>query len=334
MFTSLRKSLFASAAAVLVLVGAGCGSLSAFGGVTETQYYNDLISQTNSLNSQIGIMADAYAAVQDGSNADKASRYSGSAMNDTMADTARSVTIDREASVDIDEGVRAEVDALAAQYFDLTNQAGGVMAQLADYSESESYKDDKGKQFKQMEKELKTALEELEPVQQELADLIEEKQDGIDLGIEEGSTDPLDVATLATDTLSSDAEDAQDAALAWLDAYLDSGTAGSTDDMQVAFDTLSQDYTTYEQRAKDAGVSNLTFSGSRFESYMGSMNDYINEYEATIRRINNGELEGIESNIGDDSIIEDGLASQYNNSIVRDHNSIINSLQSDARTSY
>lgn len=329
---SLQRTVLGLAACLLMLLGAGCGAYT--GAISETQYYNDLITQTNSLNSRIDLMNDAQAKAKDASNKEKAVQYGAYDTSSTMANDARSLTIDREASVDIDEGTRSQVDSLAAQYFDLTNIAGGIFAELADYSDGEGYKDDKGKQFAQLEKELKVALDELEPVRQELSNVIEEKQDGIDLGVDESSTDPVDVATLATDTLSSDAEDAQDAAIVWLEEYLSTGKSGKTDDMQSALDTLVADYETYRGRAAEAGVAELTFSGSSFERYMEAINDYTNEYEATVRRINTGELEGIEENIGDDSIIANGLAHLYNNEIVSNHNMIVSSLQSDARSSY
>lgn len=327
----IRHSIVGLLLGVTALVGAGCGQ-TLTPGLPATQYYNDIISRTNTLNDYISEMQESVANAKDQPNDTKKTHYSGrDHINGSMTATARSMTLDREGKVELDEETKNQIDDLLRRYYDKTDQTGATFEKLGDYVESEAYKDDNGKQFTTLEKDLQTQLDELVLLQTELGDLVKEKQDGVDLGLDENSTDPVEVGSLATDTLTTDAENAQQAALDWLDEYVETGKAGSTDDMTTAFDTLKADYDKYKPKAEAAGVSTLSFSGSSFDTYMTHLNDYINAYEVALRDIENGDLEGIEENIGDDSPIANGLAYAYNSEIVDTHNRLISSLQSDSR---
>lgn len=316
------------------LLGAGCGE-SITPGVSATQYYNDIISQTNTIQRYISDMENSLTNAKDQTNELKKSYYSGrDHINGSMTASARTLTVDRTDKIDIDEETKKQVDDLLRTYYDKTDQTGATFEKLGNYAESEGYKDDNGEQFKTFEKELQTQLDELLVIQSELGDLMKEKQEGIDLGIDENSTDPVEIGILTTDTLTTDTENAQKAALDWLDEYVASGKAGSTDEMRSAFDTLKANYDNYKTKSEGAGVNTLQFSGSSFTTYMVNINDYINSYEVVLRNIENGDFEGIEVSIGDASLINAGnknLAYIYNEKIVSMHNSLINSFQTDSR---
>lgn len=327
----IRHAIVGLLLGLTALVGAGCGE-TITPGVPATQYYNDIISQTNILNDQISQMQDSAANAKDQTNDIKKVHYSGrDHLNGSMTSSARALTVDREGKVEVDDATKNQVNDLLRKYYDKTDEAGATFAKLGDYTESEGYKDDNGEQFKTLEKDLQTQLDELLVIETELSDLVKTKQGEIDLGIDENSTDPVEIASLTTDTLTTDAENAQEAALNWLDEYVETGKAGSTDDMKAAFDTLKADYDSYKSKSDAAGVNTLTSSGSSFETYMNNINDYINAYEVALRDIESGDLEGIEANIGDDSPVSAGLAYLYNSKIVDSHNGLINLIQLDSR---
>lgn len=329
-----HQFLFGGAIFVTVLsVGAGCTNLTnltnniqeatqdvAAGKMSETEYYNLVIQHMNTIADNVQIMDERALGAMEAEGAENKAvqYYKYDYLSGTMTDDARKALLEASISMenaDAQKNIEGKVDP----YFTKVNEAGALYDQLAEYAEREQYKDDAGAKFTELEPQLKTKLEEIIPLQTDIFDTVEEYQNGVDLNIDENTSDPLEVIVLTQETLSDDVEAAHELYLTWADAYI-AGTTNEAGEMQAAFDTLSADYDKYKAKLDETNAADALNINIHLTGYMNAVDEYSILYEKTIRNINNKELEDIVD-------LDKKLSDQYGE-VIDEHNSLVSDVNS------
>ncbi|MBU1177833.1 YiiG family protein [Patescibacteria group bacterium] len=228
-----------------------------------------------------------------------------------------------------DESVKNKVEPKFKAYIDSYETLREANNKLADYCNRETYKDDDGAQVSPLTEDVKSKMSDFITEDNDLNSTIKEIQRDTDLGIDENSTDPYDVITLASDALTNDIEDAHAAYSSWVTAKADGGNPDAST-VKSAEDKLKADMKKYKEKADSVKAEEAESVGSYYTSYISEVDDFDVEYEKFVRDVESGELTTAKANelIEEDQtgITGSAVYGAYSD-VIEAHNNIVDAVE-------
>ncbi|MFA5995537.1 MAG: DUF3829 domain-containing protein [Patescibacteria group bacterium] len=316
---------------VTMFVGAGCSSLTNLfnkaaettadvtaSKMTETEYYNKAIQGLNNMSDETGRVQDSYGRFTEATTADTRA-ITMINVNSTFYDMAKKDMVDDKPVMENAEA-QAKIEAKLTPYFSEYKTMLDANNALADYYLRGRYKDDAEAKKDELSGALSGSIDKVFVMQTELFDLIEQYQDKVDLGIDESTTDPLEVITLAQDKITNAAEKVYEDYGVWVEAYnVDTKTADIAP-LETDYKTLADTYTTYKTKGEAVNAKDVTIAGSSYTSYMSAVDKFNIKFENLIR-----DAKG--NSIADLVALDEEVVELYND-VIDTHNSLVTSVQS------
>jgi len=196
--------------------------------------------------------------------------------------------------------------------------------QFSDYCSRESYKDDGGVQIKILVEDVKNKLDVFQDKSTNLSKIVEEIQEGIDLGIDENTTDPQEIIVLSSDTITADAKKAYRAYNTWLKDKVDGGDP-SVAEMKSAHEKLKADLNKYTKKSEALNAEEQDLVGTHFASYLDAVKKFDVEYEKFVRDAENGAITGEKLNelVESEQEYWGGKITETYNGVIDAHNLIV-----------
>ena len=217
-----------------------------------------------------------------------------------------------------DETVRDEIEPKFKAYIDSYKSLVEANNKLADYCQREAHKDDNGAQVSPLTEDVDKKLTDFIDKDDDLNSTVKKIQRSTDLGIDENSTDPYDVITLASDVLTNDVEDAHTTYSSWITEKVDEGNPDGKA-VKNAKDKLKTDLDKYKNKAEAVKAAEAESVGSYFSSYLSEVEDFDVEYEKFARDVENGELTTDRAN----ELIEEDQTSVFGSPVYRAYSDVI-----------
>lgn len=255
---------------------------------------------------------------------DKECSYGGSsseleAMEDQSSLLGGSVSMSDKSAQD---KVEPKFKAFISAYSDLVKAHN----KFSEYCSRESYKDDGGTQIKTLAEDVENKLNTFQEKDDDLSKIIEEIQDGIDIGIDENTTDSREMIVLASDVITKDAKKAYRAYNTWLKSKLD-GDNPDAAEMKSAHEKLQADIKKYTAKAEAVKAEEESTMGTHFSSYLDAVKEFDVEYEKFVRDAESNNITGERL----DKLVEaeqgywGGEITEAYNSVIDAHNGIVSS---------
>ncbi len=228
-----------------------------------------------------------------------------------------------------DESVKNIVEPKFKAYLGSYKALREANNKLADYCNRETYKDDNGAQVSSLTEDTKSKMTDFIAKDNDLNSTVKEIQRNTDLGIDEDSTDPHDVITLASDVLTNDVEDAHVAYSNWVIAKADDKNPDIST-VKSTKDKLKADIKKYKEKADSVKAKEAESVGSYYESYISVVDNFDVEYEKFARDAESGALTTEKANelLEEDQtgIIGSAIYRAYGD-VIDAHNDIVNAIE-------
>lgn len=320
------------ALALMLFTGAGCSSLSnvyqqatevatntAANKMSETEYYNKVIQQMNGMSDYTGVVSDGYDRFVAYDSVEQRSSFTA---QPTYAwyDSAKKDLVDSKPEMQNAEA-QQKIEAKLVPYIGEYKTMLDAYKALGEYYERGRYKDDNEAQKDALVTPLSESIDKVYDMQEEIFTLVEEYQSQVDLGIDENTQDPIEVATLAQDKITGDAKKLYKEYSTWIEAYDKDGKADTTA-MQAAYDQYKTDLATYSARADVAKVKDISFAGTSWTSYVDAAGKLEIKFENVLR-------DAKADSIKDLVTLDEEVLDIYND-LIDAHNSLVSSLDTAA----
>lgn len=316
------------------LVG-GCASLDkiqdasdnladvASGKMSELEYYNLVIDKTNDIQDDLdsyGSDYDSYISFKDVSD-ENTCNYTAPILVETSYTDAKKELVDAQLAME-DADKQAKVEEQLFPFLEAYNELNTYALAFEDYCDREQYKDDDGAKITEYEDGLVTKLDDLAIQHSALLDTVEGFQDEVDLGIDENSTKPDEVAVLIQNELTDKVEAFYETAFTPYAQAVADGEEADFAPVKTAYDELVADIDTQEQRGQDVGLDTDTILSASFTNYIESVRGVTVEGEKLVRDQAAGSITS--ETIYD---YDDSLLTAYNN-VIDNHNYLVEALDS------
>lgn len=318
---------------LIALVGVGCqkgGDVinnitdSASGKMSELDYYNLVIEHANNLSENIedySSSLDTYDTFAYSREEKTCDYKKPAAFTIEQEFTDAKTALGDDVKMESEEN-QAKVKEKLTPYFDSYQKLMDAGTAFTDYCEHEKYKDDDGAQIEPLYNGVSAAIDDASTKQSELFAVVKELQKGVDLGIDENTDKPNEVAILIQNDLTDKVE------VSYKDAftpYAEKVLAGEEADfapVQQSYDDLMADLAAQREKGASVGLPEDTMLGAAYTNYMDSIDKYNTELEKLSRDQKNGEVNAENITTYDDSIV-----SAYDG-VITSHNSLVDSLES------
>ncbi len=321
--------------ALVVFTGAGCETLNkayqqannvaidaSSIKMPETEYYNKVIQNMNEMSDYTGIVSDAYDRFVEYKDVEMRSNFIAQPTYSWYDNTKRDL-VDNKPTMDNAEA-QAKIEEKLISYLTEYKIMLDAYGALGEYYERGRYKDDHEAQTDTLAKALATAIDKVYDMQQEIFDLVDSYQNQINLGIDENTQDPLEVAILGQDKITNAAEQLYQDYSTWIEVYDADGQADIAA-MQASYDKFTAAADTYSAKAEAVHVKDSSFAGSSWTSYIDAVNAYEMKFKNLLRNAKANE-------VGDLTTLDKEVSGEYND-LIDAHNNLVSSLNTTSSMS-